>query len=144
MQTTPRIRVLLIEASPADAELFKIQLKQDRPGEYSIKVADSLADGLELLEAHSIDVLVVDLNLPDNFGIDICHKLQRAAPSIPIVVLTGLNDVERALEAIRIGVQDYLIKGEVDGNLLSRVIRYAIERQRVTAAQPVVDQPDEE
>ena len=131
MSTKPCIRVLLVEDSRSDAELFGIYLEQVRSADYLVVVAETLAEGLALVRSRPIDIVLADLNLPDSFGIDTCRKLYQAAPSVPIIVLTGLDDEEKSLEAMQVGAQDYLVKGEIDGNVLSRAIRYSIERQRV-------------
>jgi two-component system, cell cycle sensor histidine kinase and response regulator CckA len=135
MPTSRYIRVLLVEDSQSDAELFEIYLEQVRSADYQIEVAETLADGIAALASRSVDIVLADLNLPDSFGIDTCRKLHAAAPSVPIIVLTGLADEEKALEAMQVGAQDYLVKGEIDGNVLSRAIRYSIERQRAVDMQ---------
>ena len=135
MQTKPCIRVLLVEDSQSDAELFQIYLKQVRSADYRIEVAETVADGVAVLKSSPVDIVLADLNLPDSFGIDTCRKLHEAAPSVPIIVLTGLAAEEKALEAMQVGAQDYLVKGEIDRNVLSRAIRYSIERQRATDMQ---------
>ena len=135
MQNNPCIRVLLVEDSQSDAELFEIYLEQVRSADYQIQVAETLADGTAALQSRSVDIVLADLNLPDSFGIDTCRKLHAAAPAVPIIVLTGLADEEKALEAMQVGAQDYLVKGEIDGNVLARAIRYSIERQRASDMQ---------
>jgi DNA-binding response OmpR family regulator len=140
MQTNPCIRVLLVEDSQTDAELFEIYLEQVRSADYQIKVTESLADAIAELKSRPIDIVLADLNLPDSFGIDTCRKLHKAAPAVPIVVLTGLADEEKALEAMQVGAQDYLVKGEIDGNVLSRSIRYSIERRRAADMQRQSDE----
>ncbi|NQV23313.1 MAG: SpoIIE family protein phosphatase [Rhodopirellula sp.] len=135
MQTPPRIRLLLVEDSQSDAELFEIYLQQIRSADYQIQVADTLADGIAVMKSQPLDIVLVDLNLPDSFGIDTCRKLHAASPATPIIVLTGLADEQKALEAMQVGAQDYLVKGEINGSLLSRAIRYSIERQRAAEMQ---------
>ena len=135
MQTKPCIRILLVEDSQSDAELFQIYLQQVRSADYRIELAETVTEGVALLKSSPVDIVLADLNLPDSFGIDTCRKLHEAAPSVPIIVLTGLADEEKALEAMQVGAQDYLVKGEIDGNVLSRAIRYSIERQRATDIQ---------
>jgi DNA-binding NarL/FixJ family response regulator len=135
MQKNLCIRVLLVEDSQTDAELFEIYLEQSRSADYQIQVAETLADGIATLQSRAVDIILADLNLPDSFGIETCRKLHAAAPAIPIIVLTGLSDEDVALEAMQVGAQDYLVKGEIDGNVLSRAIRYSIERQRASDMQ---------
>lgn len=129
------IQVLLVEDSESDAELFEVYLEQVRTTDYQVKVVETLADGLGVLKSQSVDIILADLNLPDSFGIDTCRRLHAAAPAVPIIVLTGLADEEKALEAMQVGAQDYLVKGEIAANILSRSIRYAIERQRAVDQQ---------
>ena len=140
MQNKPCIRVLLVEDSQSDAELFAIYLEQVRSADYQIQIAETLADGVAVLKSRPVDIVLADLNLPDSFGIDTCRKLHTVAPSVPIIVLTGLADEEKALEAMHVGAQDYLVKGEIDGNVLSRAIRYSVERQRASDMQRQSDE----
>jgi DNA-binding response OmpR family regulator len=140
MQNNLYIRVLLIEDSQSDAALFEVHLEQARSVKYQIHIAETLADGVTFLKSNPVDIALVDLNLPDSFGIDTCRKLHKAAPSIPIIVLTGLADEEKALEAMQVGAQDYLVKGEINGNVLARSIRYSIERQRASDMQRQSDE----
>jgi DNA-binding NtrC family response regulator len=85
---------------------------------------------LECLAAGDIDIVLLDLSLPDSLGLDTFTRVYDKAPCLPIIVLTGLDDEELAAKAVREGAQDYIIKGQVDSNLLARAIRYAIERKR--------------
>ena len=134
------IRVLLIEDSPADALLIREMLAMvkgaaGRSGRtFAVECADCLSAGLERLTAGDIDVMLLDLSLPDSWGFDTFVKARARAPDTPIVVLSGLGDEALALKAVREGAQDYLFKGLVSGDLLARAIRYAIERQRAEEA----------
>jgi DNA-binding response OmpR family regulator len=124
------ISVLLIEDNPDDAVLIEISLSQARvPCE--VKQVDRLSKGLELLKDGGIDVVLLDLGLPDGQGISTFEKAHEQAPDVPIIVLTGHDDDELAIEAVQKGAQDYLVKGRVDDSLLGRSIRYAIERQKL-------------
>jgi signal transduction histidine kinase len=91
---------------------------------------DRLAPGLARLAADGIDAVLLDLNLPDSQGLDTFRRTHTQAPAVPIVVLTGLHDEALAVKAVREGAQDYLVKGEVEGSLLVRALRYAMERKR--------------
>ena len=93
--------------------------------------AENLKKALELLSKETFDVILSDLGLPDSFGFETFVKIHTQASKVPIIVLTGLDDDDIGIKAVREGAQDYLIKGEVEGNLLVRVIRYAIERKHV-------------
>jgi two-component system sensor histidine kinase/response regulator len=95
--------------------------------------ADRLATGLSLLINSKIDVILLNLSLPDSQGIDTIVKMRAMAPNVPIITLTSVEDEIFAVEAMQQGAQDYLVKREVTSNTLSRAIRYAIERQRMVA-----------
>lgn len=133
MQPRPTFRVLLIEDSDSDADLIQVFLAQVRSADYLIEWADTLQAGIEQVQSESFDVILLDLSLPDSFGMDTCIQAHAAAPHMPIIVLTGLDDEEAAIGAINVGAQDFLVKGKIDGDVLSRGIRYAIERQRSQA-----------
>ncbi|MBI4227431.1 MAG: response regulator [Candidatus Omnitrophica bacterium] len=127
---SPPIRVLLIEDDPGDADLVKIVLAESANPKFQVTWADRLKAGLDALARNSTDVVLSDLGLPDSRGIETFLRVHAQAPAVPIVLMTGFDDETFALEAVRHGAQDYLVKGSVDGKLLSRVIRYAIERKR--------------
>jgi PAS domain S-box-containing protein len=124
------IKALLIEDDPEDAQLLREILAEAKEIRFDIEWADRLQAGLERLSHGGIDVLLLDLSLPDSAGIDTVLTVQSRASGVPIVVLTGLDDEAFAMRAVRKGAQDYLVKGQVDSNLLARSIRYAIERKR--------------
>ncbi len=125
-----KISVLLVEDNPGDARLLKEMLREVKGGQFSLVWADRLSAGLERLAEGGIDIVLLDLSLPDSNGLDTLASIQAQAPQFPIIVLTGLNDEALAVRAVREGAQDYLIKGQVDANLLVRAARYAIERKR--------------
>jgi MinD-like ATPase involved in chromosome partitioning or flagellar assembly/CheY-like chemotaxis protein len=129
------MKVLLIEDNPGDARLIREMLAQERGATLDLERADRLSAGLERLAAGPIDVVLLDLSLPDSQGLDTFARVHAHAPEVPIMVLTGLDDEELAVKAVREGAQDYLVKGELDGSLLVRAMRYAIERHRVQAEQ---------
>ena len=124
------IRVLLVEDNPGDARLLREALADVNPAHFELTHATTLSEGMERLAADRIDVVLLDLSLPDANGLDTFVRLHARAPNVPIVVLTGLADETVAAAALREGAQDYLVKGQVDSNLLSRSMRYAIERMR--------------
>lgn len=126
-----RIKVLLVEDNPGDARLMQETLADVKGIAFDIEWVDLLSRGLERSQNNDIDVILLDLTLPDSQGIDSFFRLQRQSSGIPILVLTGLYDEKLAVKAVHEGAQDYLIKGQVDGNVLVRSIRYAIERQRI-------------
>lgn len=125
--------ILLLEDNPGDARLIR-ELFRDVPGRSVTLInAESLKQAHDRLRETSVDVALVDLSLPDSHGLDTFRKLAESHPSLPQVLLTGLNDREIAIHAVREGAQDYFIKGEVDGPILIRAIDYAIERKRIQA-----------
>ena len=127
-----RIKVLLIEDNPGDARLIQEMLSEDGHHVFELVHADQLSKGFECLERGSVDVILLDLGLPDSQGIDTLNALLSKAQQISIIVQTGLADEELAIKAVKAGAQDYLIKGQIDSRLLSRSIRYAIERKKMT------------
>ena len=123
------LKVLLIEDNPGDVRQIQEMLKE-AGSIFDFKWADRLSTGLERLVEEAFDVLLLDLGLPDSQGLDTFTRTHAQTAQIPIIVLTGLADETIAVKAVREGVQDYLIKGQIDSNLLVRAIRYAIERKR--------------
>ncbi len=124
------VRVLLIEDNPGDAKLVEIALVQSRNPSFQVRTVATMASALELLAASHLDTLLVDLSLPDCSQRDAIPRITSAAPQVPIVVLTGLDDEEFSRELVKLGAQDYLVKGQFDGRLLARALCYAIERKR--------------
>jgi PAS domain S-box-containing protein len=125
-----KIRVLLIEDSPSDARLIREVLCREAPHGFEIEHADCLDAGLERLARRDMDVVLLDLTLPDSEGLATLSAAASVAGAVPILVLTGFDDEELAGEALRAGAQDYLPKGEVDGHSLARALRHAIDRKR--------------
>jgi putative nucleotidyltransferase with HDIG domain len=123
------IKILLIEDNPADVRLIREMLKDSNSGRFEITPAPTLKQGKELLKQDSFDVVLLDLGLPDSQGLGSLTTLVQQIPDTAIVVLTGLVDEEVGIHALKQGAQDYLIKGQVDGLLLTRSMRYAIERK---------------
>ncbi len=125
------MKVLLVEDSAADARLVREMLRATahRPA-VELVHASQLEDALTLLRDQPFDVVLLDLGLPGVTGLDALSPVQRAVPDVPIVVLSGHHDDTVALQAVQNGAQDYLMKGEGDGALLTRALRYAVERKR--------------
>jgi signal transduction histidine kinase len=131
------IKILLIEDNPADAILIRENLydvTSDNDVAFNLIWKDCLSSGLDFLKQGDVDVVLLDLNLPDSVGFETFSRLQEKMAIKPIIVLTGVIDRELATRAVREGAQDYLIKGEVDGRLISRSIRYSIERKKSEVA----------
>jgi diguanylate cyclase (GGDEF)-like protein/PAS domain S-box-containing protein len=143
MADDKKIRILLIEDHPDEAELIRDMLVYIRKFSFELVHVNTLSAGLEQLSKRKpntgrllepIDIVLLDLNLPDSRGFGTFEKLQRHAPWVPVILMTGDGNGDLALKTMRQGAQDYLVKGEVDANLLSRSIRYAIERKRIEEA----------
>ncbi|KIL98431.1 diguanylate cyclase/phosphodiesterase (GGDEF & EAL domains) with PAS/PAC sensor(s) [Paramagnetospirillum magnetotacticum MS-1] len=124
----------MVEDNPGDARLVELYLHEDPARPFKVVKAARLSEGLAALQAQPIDVVLLDLSLPDSFGMESLARLRAASPSVPVVVLTGTSDEGLALEALRQGAQDYLVKGQGDGELVRRAIRYAIGRSTADAA----------
>ena len=124
------IQVLLIEDNAPLASMMSEMLAQAPGAVFSVEPVTRLAEGLERLADGGVDLVLLDLSLPDSAGLDTFVELYNRAPEVPIVVLTALEDETLALTALRDGAQDYLIKSELNARGLVRAIRYAIERKR--------------
>jgi PAS domain S-box-containing protein len=125
-----RIKVLLVEDNPGDARLIFELLRDVSTEAFDLDRVDRLAPALERLSRVGADVVLLDLGLPDSSGLETFEEMQRAVPREPIIVVSGLDNEQVAVAAVRAGAQDYLVKGRIEGALLAKVIRYAIERKR--------------
>lgn len=128
------IDALMIEDDAGDAELLREALREESGVRFAIEWVERLETALGRLQQKPLDVILLDLGLPDSRGLETFTRLHAEAPAVPVIILTGFDDETQALEAVRRGAQDYLVKGRVDGACLVRTIRYAIERQRVRRA----------
>ncbi len=129
----PLVKILLVEDNPGDARLMR-ELLAGAQGRYSAEFAlisvDRLAAALEHLRHDTFEVILLDLTLPDSQGLETLDVMVQTAPQTPVVVLTGLDDEQIAVRAVQAGAQDYLVKGRIDGDLVVRALRYAVERKR--------------
>lgn len=126
------VNVLLIEDELADATLIRNALSEEDENQIIIRHVDRLSSAIDLLEKEEFDVILSDLSLPDSQGIETFENLHTRISNIPIIVLTGLDDKGIALSAVSKGAQDYIVKEQMNcGQLLSRAILYAIERQKL-------------
>ena len=128
------VRVLLVEDSASDALLLQESLGESRPGEFDFTHVESWAEAVQCMREKEFEVLLLDLLLPDITGRETFLRARAEAPHLPIVVLTGETNEALGLEAVRHGIQDYLIKGQAYGRQTIRAIRYAIERKQVEDA----------
>lgn len=129
MKTSP-IQVLYFEDNSSDFRLIREYLSEGDPEQFNLIRAGRLEAGLKLLDQEQPDVILLDLGLPDSQGLETFSAVHPHAAQAPIIVLTGLDDSVVGIAALQAGAQDYLVKGEIDGSLLLRAIRYSIERKR--------------
>ena len=132
--SAPVIKVLLIEDVPKYARTMKEMLHEYRGTRFELDWVDSFEAGLQKLASSTPDVLLLDLAVAAAHGTKSVPALQQAAPHLPLIILSTLDDEESALKAVHQGAQDYLVQGEIDTHLLVRSIRYAIERKRAEMA----------
>ncbi|WP_071191462.1 hybrid sensor histidine kinase/response regulator [Trichormus sp. NMC-1] len=140
MAASYSVKILLIEDNLAEARLLQEFLKQAQTKEFSLVHVQRLRDAFSELSQQIYDVILLDLTLPDSQGLSSLPLLISHAPSTPIVVLTNTNDEELAIEAVRQGAQDYLVKRQVNPDVLVRSVRYAIERKQVLEQLRTVNQ----
>ena len=122
-------RVLLVEDNPGDAELFRLELARATMGKFVVETAERLSAAVARAATGGIDVIVLDLSLPDSLGIETLERMRVAAPITPIVVLTGDGAGRVGLEALNRGAQDFLVKGNLAGGVIERSLLFAIERR---------------
>lgn len=120
------MRILYIEDNAEDVVILKKTLKET--GErINLFIAETLSSGIEYIKKEDIDVILLDLSLPDGNGMESLYKIQHNA-SLPIVIISGLDNEEIAIHAVHEGAQDYIVKEELNGKFLLHILRYAIER----------------
>jgi phosphoserine phosphatase RsbU/P len=124
------LKVLLIEDNQLDARLIQIMLAESGAGRFELERVDRLSSGLARLAKGDISMVLLDLSLPDSHGLRTFATAHAKAPRIPIIVMSGMDDQNMAVQAVHEGAQDYLVKGQVTGPLLVRAMRYALERVR--------------
>ncbi len=133
MQNIDRaIKILLIEDNRADTQLLKQFFAKLGKKKVELTAVERLRDGLNCLQQNNnFDIILLDLSLPDGWGLENLAKIQQVSTEIPVIILTGVDDEEHALAALRAGAQDYIIKSQIFGSLLLRAINYAIERKQI-------------
>lgn len=128
------IRVLLIEDDPDDAFILRKALGDVQNLSFEVTHSSLLMEGLLQLAGNTFDVILLDMMLPDGLGIESLQAVRAKAPRVPVIVLSGLDDEEFAFNAVKLGAQDYLMKGKFSPDLIAKTIRYAIERQGIKEA----------
>ncbi|NNE29611.1 MAG: response regulator, partial [Saprospiraceae bacterium] len=124
-----KINILLIEDNPGDVGLLMIQLKESSV-RHELFQATSFFDGSNICKNNKIDLVLLDLSLPDSTGFKTLSSFLEKNPGIPVIVLTGINNEIVGNQAIKAGAQDFLVKGQFDGKLLGRSIRYSLQRYK--------------
>ncbi|MEI8042409.1 MAG: response regulator [Verrucomicrobiota bacterium] len=128
------LRILIVEDNPADTDLIREMLACSGPVTFQVESVARLSEALARLANHDMDAVLLDLGLPDGQGLPTLHRLQAEKPEIPIIVLSGADDHDMAVQAVRDGAQDFLIKGKVRADMLLLSVQYAIERKRMDVA----------
>src|SRR4030042_5603938 len=123
------INILLVEDNPADAMLVSEMLKERVGLSFRMTHAVRIDEALKILKGEKFDVALLDLNLPDSRGLDGIERIAAQEPMVPVIILTGLDDETLGIQAVRKHAEDYLVKGQINSNILVRSIRYAIERK---------------
>lgn len=142
MDSMTPVRILLVEDNPGDARLVQILLEEVGADRFVVTHVESLGSALELLDESDFDVVLVDLSLPDSSGVETVVKTRNRAPEVPIVVLSGRDDEQTALQALQGGAEDYLVKGQGDGEIIARSIRYSIQRKSAEQRLAYLEQYD--
>ncbi|MBI2831979.1 MAG: response regulator [Chloroflexi bacterium] len=124
------MKILLIEDNPGDARLVQEALKESL-NKFTIKIVEKLEQGLDFLLSEDVDVVMLDMNLPDSQGLETLIKFQCRFPRLPVVIMTAVADEVVAVQAVQQGAQDYLVKGQASVALLTRALSYAIERKKM-------------
>src|ERR1700722_2734078 len=125
------LRVLLVEDNAGDARLLREMFRTERPGSFELTHLSRMSDAVTHLANGGVDVVLLDMGLPDEHGLETVRRSIAAAPGVPVIVLTGLDDEVLAAQAMKEGAQDYLIKGQIENRALPRALRHAIERYRL-------------
>ncbi len=131
MSRLDKIIVLLVEDNLGDARLVEIMLNEVQSNPVILNHVSSLAAAHDFLNSKEVDLVLLDLSLPDSQGLECINKIQLLNNSLAIIILTGLDDQDFAIKTMQQGAQDYLVKGEGDGHLMLRAIHYAIERKQI-------------
>jgi Flp pilus assembly CpaE family ATPase len=131
------LHILLIEDNEGDAVLVREMLRDAAEGDFKVDWATSVLSGLDRLGSGGVDVVLLDLTLPDSRGLEGLYAIRRHAPAVPVILLTGLSSDAMALQAMKTGAQEYVVKGTLKGHELARTIQHAVLRQRTLASHQV-------
>lgn len=129
--TARRLKALLVEDNAADARLIQESLAERSDEPFDLETVDTLQTGLQRLSAGGIDAMLLDLGLPDSYGVETFVRAKARALGVAIIILTGMNDDSLALKLVQGGAQDFVAKVDVSGNNLTRAILYAVEREKL-------------
>ena len=130
MKANP-LQVLLVEDNAGDVRLLREMFGKEKPDSFELTHLLRMSEAEIRLAQGGVDIVLLDMGLPDGHGLDTVRRAHAAAPDIPMIVLTGLDDEALAAEAMKEGAQDYLIKGQIENRALPRALRHAIERHRM-------------
>jgi signal transduction histidine kinase len=125
------LQVLLVEDNAGDARLLREMFSKEKPGSFELTHLLRMSEAVIRLAQGGVDIVLLDMGLPDEHGLDTVRRAHAVAPGVPLIVLTGLDDEELAAKAMKEGAQDYLIKGQIENRALPRALRHAIERHRM-------------
>src|SRR6202162_4965391 len=126
-----KLHILLVEDNAGDARLVREMFSKEKVGSFQLTHLLRMRDAETHLAKGGVDIVLLDLGLPDGHGLDTVRRAHAAAPEVPLIVLTGLDDESLAAEAMKEGAQNYLIKGQIENRALPRALRHAIERHRM-------------
>src|ERR1700688_303989 len=136
------LQVLLVEDNAGDARLLREMFSTEKPGSFELTHFLRMSEALTHLAKGGVDIVLLDMGLPDGHGLDTVRRAHAAAPGIPLIVLTGMDDEALAAEAMKEGAQDYLIKGQIENRALPRALRHAIDRHRIQVETAYIAQHD--
>jgi signal transduction histidine kinase len=125
------LQVLLVEDNASDARLLREMFSTEKAGSFELSHLTHMRDAEDRLAKGGVDIVLLDMGLPDEHGLDTLRRARAAAPEVVMIVMTGLEDEELAAQAMKEGAQDYLIKGQIENRALPRALRHAIERHRM-------------
>ena len=129
--TDKALQVLVVEDNPGDARLLREMFRKEMPGSFELTHLKCMSDAETHLAKGGVDIVLLDMGLPDAHGLDGVRRSLAAAPGVLVIVLTGLDDEALAAEAMKAGAQDYLVKDQIENRALPRVLRHAMERRHL-------------